>query len=97
MVQTQRDFEELRPEEAAGLRDSLVTLLIQYGPGPRTVRMQICIAIAAMAVHVPSEQFGNGGVIGWLFSKLQQESEQNVAVICMLEFLATLPQVCYRN
>jgi hypothetical protein len=57
------------------------------------VRMQLCVAIASLAVHVPSGQFGEGGVIGWLFTKLQQESSPHVAVTCMLELLVALPQV----
>ena len=48
-LQTQRDFEELPAESAASLRDSLVKLFIQYGAGPRTVRMQLCVAIASLA------------------------------------------------
>lgn len=96
-LQTQRDFEELPAESAASLRDSLVKLFIQYGAGPRTVRMQLCVAIASLAVHVPSGQFGEGGVIGWLFAKLQHESSPNVAVTCMLELLVALPQVCLRH
>lgn len=95
-MQTQRDFEELTPQQAEGLRDFLVQLLIKYGPGPRTVRIQLCVAIAAMAVHVPSAQFGNGGVIGWLFARLQQDSRPETAVVCMLELLVTLPQVRHR-
>jgi hypothetical protein len=91
-VQTQRDFEELPAESAASLRDSLVKLFIQYGAGPRTVRMQLCVAIASLAVHVPSAEFGDGGVIGWLFAKLQHDSPPNIAVTCMLELLAALPQ-----
>lgn len=55
--------------------------------------MQLCIAISALAVHVPSAQFGEGGVIAWLFGQLQQHSEPTVAVNCMLELLVTLPQV----
>ena len=70
-MQTQRDFEELPAESATSLRDSLLKLFIQYGGGPRPVRNQLCTAIAALAVHVPSSHFGDGGVIGWLFSKLQ--------------------------
>ena len=92
-VQTQRDFEELTPNQASGLQNTLVTLLIRYGEGLKPVRTQLCVAIASLAVHLPASSFGEAGVIGWLYMKLNAETNPSAAVVCLLELLITLPQV----
>ena len=92
-MQTQRDFEELSPEQASGLQNTLVTLLIRYGEGLKPVRTQLCIAIASLAVHLPASSFDEAGVIGWLYMKLNAETNPSAAVVSLLELLITLPQV----
>jgi transportin-3 len=89
-AQTQRDFEELPRESSLSLRNSLV---ISYGTQSRPVFVQLCVALSSLAVHLPASEFGEGGVLAWLFGKLQQDANPETAVICMLEVLVTLPQV----
>lgn len=70
-----------------------MTLLIRYGDGFKPIRTQLCVAIASLAVHIPAASFGEAGVIGWLYNKLNSETDPSVAVVCLLELLLTLPQV----
>ena len=91
-LQVQRDFEELPQGAAQSLRDSLVALLVKHCQGNAAVRTQLCLAIAALAAHLPAAQWGPTGVVGWLAQRLGGEA-QNVSLPCMLELLTVLPQV----
>lgn len=90
--QVQRDFEELPGSAADALRTSLLKLLIQFAHGPLPVRTQLCLAIAAMAAHVPSQQWGAGGIVQWLANNVGRQN-QDIALPCMLELLTVLPEV----
>ena len=87
----QRDFEELPAQAADALRTSLLDLLIHFATGATAVRTQVCLAIAAMAAHIPSEQWSQGGVVMWLAENLGRQS-QEVALPCMLELLTVIPE-----
>ena len=95
----QRDFEELPAQAADALRASLLDLLIRFATGATAVRTQLCLAIAAMAAHIPSKQWGQGGVVMWLAENLGRQS-QEVALPCMLELLTVIPEAspwdCYK-
>ena len=92
-LQVQRDFEELPQGAAQSLRDSLVTLLVKHCQGNAAVRTQLCLAVAALASHLPAAQWDpTSGVVGWLAQRLGGEA-QNVSLPCMLELLTVLPQV----
>ena len=91
-LQVQRDYEELPAGAALSLRDSLVTLLVKHCQGNAAVRTQLCLAIAALAAHLPAVQWGPEGVVGWLAQRLGGEP-QAVSLPCMLELLTVLPQV----
>ncbi|KAI3438282.1 hypothetical protein D9Q98_000717 [Chlorella vulgaris] len=90
-TKVQRDFEELPAGAAGALRDSLVAMLVQHCSGSAAVRTQLCLAIAALAAHLPASQWGPSGVVGWLAQRLGGEP-QNVSLPCMLELLTVLPQ-----
>ncbi|KAM0892616.1 hypothetical protein ACQ4PT_025616 [Festuca glaucescens] len=85
----QRDFEELPSEAFRPLQDSLYGLLKKFNKGPPKVRTQICIAIAALAVHVPVEDWGGGGIVNWLGDEMQSQQE---FIPGFLELLIVLPQ-----
>ncbi|GAB2240674.1 hypothetical protein Droror1_Dr00021192 [Drosera rotundifolia] len=85
----QRDFEELPSEAFRPLRDSLNRLLKKFNKGPPKVRTQISLAVAALAVHVPVEDWGNGGVIQWLREEMKSNPE---CVPGFLELLKVLPE-----
>ncbi|GAB2213147.1 hypothetical protein Droror1_Dr00021167 [Drosera rotundifolia] len=85
----QRDFEELPSEAFRPLRDSLNRLLKNFNKGPPKVRTQISLAVAVLAVHVPVEDWGNGGVIQWLREEMHSNPE---CVPGFLELLKVLPK-----
>lgn len=74
------------------LRDSLMQLLFRFGTGAPAVRTQLCLAIAALAAHLPAAQWGEGGVLRWLMDKFSGQ-DPGMAMSCMLELLTVLPQV----
>lgn len=92
-MQLQNDYEEL-PDTAVilSLRNSLFELLAAFGGGPKAVRTQLCLAVAALAAHMPAHHWGEGGVIQWLTQRLAPLGAA-VALPCMLEMLTVLPQV----
>ncbi len=87
----QRDFEELPPEAVIGLRESLVALLFRFAKGAPPVRTQLCLAVAAMAAHLPAQHWDGGSIVRWLMQRCQAVS-QDVALPCLLEMLIVLPQ-----
>ncbi|GMH21453.1 hypothetical protein Nepgr_023295 [Nepenthes gracilis] len=85
----QRDFEELPAEAFRPLRDSLNTLLKKFHKGPPKVRTQISLAVSALAVHVPVEDWGDGGILKWLREEMSSHPE---CVPGFLELLKVLPE-----
>lgn len=85
----QRDFEELPSEAFRPLRDSLNNLLRKFHKGPPKVRTQISIAVAALAVHVPAEDWGGGGIVKWLQDEMNLHPEY---IPGFLELLTVLPE-----
>ena len=93
-AQVQRDFEELPAEAASALRDSLVELLLRFAAGSAPVRTQLCLAVAALAAHMPPQRWAPAGsAVAWLVQRLTKEPGQ-AALPCLLELLTVLPQVC---
>ncbi|CAI9773755.1 unnamed protein product [Fraxinus pennsylvanica] len=85
----QRDFEELPSEAFRPLRDSLNTLLKSFHKGPPKVRTQISLAVAALAVHVAAEDWGDGGIINWIRDGMNFHPE---FLPSFLELLRVLPE-----
>ena len=88
----QRDFEELPEGSIGSLRDSLIELLLRFAADNQIVRVQLCLALAAMCAHVPSLQWGQGGIIQWLMSRLEGVPPAT-AFPAMLDMLTVLPEV----
>ncbi|XP_050379254.1 transportin MOS14 [Argentina anserina] len=88
----QRDFEELPSEAFRPLRDSLNNLLREFHKGPPKVRTQISIAVAALAVQVPAEDWGDGGIVNWLRDEMNSHPEY---IPGFLELLTVLPEEVY--
>ncbi|XP_038687889.1 transportin MOS14-like isoform X2 [Tripterygium wilfordii] len=65
------------------------TLLKKFHKGPPKVRTQISIAVAALAVHVPAEDWGDGGIVNWLKDEMSSHPEY---VPGFLELLTVLPE-----
>ncbi|XP_058762412.1 transportin MOS14 isoform X2 [Vicia villosa] len=85
----QRDFEELPSTAFRPLRDSLNNLLKKFHKGHPKVRTQISIAVAALAVHVPAEDWGDGGIVKWLRDEMDSNPEY---IPGFLELLTVLPE-----
>ncbi|XP_074284647.1 transportin MOS14-like [Silene latifolia] len=85
----QRDFEELPSEAFRPLRDSLTSLLNKFHHGPPKVRTQISLAVAALAVHVSVQDWGDGGIMTWLNNQMKARPE---CVPSFLELLKVLPE-----
>ena len=88
----QRDLEELPPGVWRDFRGSLTALLVEseqrrYG---EQISVQLALALAAVAAHVPAQEWG-GSVIGWLQQSLSAQ-EQAVALPCLLHVMLVLPQ-----
>jgi transportin-3 len=90
-TKVQRDFEELPPDAVIGLRESLVALLFRFSNGAPPVRTQLCLAVAAMAAHLPAQHWDGGSIVRWLMQRCQSVP-QDVALPCLLEMLIVLPQ-----
>jgi transportin-3 len=90
-TKVQRDFEELPSDAVISLRDSLITLLFRFSKGAPPVRTQLCLAVASMAAHLPSQHWDGSGIIRWLLQRCQSVP-QDVAMPCLLEMLIVLPQ-----
>lgn len=90
-TKVQRDFEELPSDAVISLRESLITLLFRFSKGAPPVRTQLCLAVAAMAAHLPSQHWDGSGIIRWLLQRCQSVT-QDVAMPCLLEMLIVLPQ-----
>ncbi|KAF5956347.1 hypothetical protein HYC85_003572 [Camellia sinensis] len=69
----QRDFEELPSEAFRPLRDLL----------------NISLAVAALAVHVPAKDWGDGGIVNWLRDEMNSHPE---CIPRFLELLRVLPE-----
>ncbi|KAF6259150.1 armadillo-type protein [Scenedesmus sp. NREL 46B-D3] len=90
-TKVQRDYEELPAEAVPQLRDSVLQLLLRFGRGAPAVRTQLCLAMAALAAHLPAAQWSEGGVLRWLMERFNGQ-DPAVAMSCMLELLTVLPQ-----
>lgn len=90
-LKAMKDFEELPAQAANALRASLLELLLAFGQGAASVKIQLCLALAAVAVHMPAAQWEGGGPVQWLVLKLQR-APQALALPCMLGVLEVLPE-----
>lgn len=73
-------------DAAASLRDSLVRALLRFAGGPTSVRTALCLALAALAAHLPSPAWPAGGALPALAERLSAEPPDR-AVPCLLELL----------
>ncbi|CAN1753553.1 Transportin MOS14, partial [Linum perenne] len=90
----QRDFEELPSEAFRPLQTSLNTLVKKFHRGPPKVRTQISIAVAALAVQVPAEDWGDGGIVNWLRDEMNSHPEYLPG---FLELLTVLPEETFNH
>lgn len=90
-MQVQRDFEELPGGAAESLRDSLLDLLLIHAAS-QPVRVQLCLAVAALVAHMPAAQWAPSGSLAWLVQHISKDGNE-AALPCLLDLMAILPQV----
>ncbi|CAL5386568.1 unnamed protein product [Camellia sinensis] len=83
----QRDFEELPSEAFRPLRD-LLNLIENISQRP-PLKLEPSLAVAALAVHVPAKDWGDGGIINWLRDETNSHPE---CIPSFLELLRVLPE-----
>jgi transportin-3 len=76
---------------AASLRDSLVAALLRFAGGPTSVRTVLCLALTALAAHLPGDAWGAGGALPALAARLSAEPPER-ALPCLLQLLVVFPQ-----
>lgn len=69
-TKVERDFDDLPESAPASLRDSLMELLLKFGEGVPSVRTQICLALSALAAHLPAQHWGTHGAVRWFAERL---------------------------
>ncbi|RYQ94427.1 hypothetical protein Ahy_B08g089333 [Arachis hypogaea] len=67
-----------------------LNLLKKFHKGHPKVKTQINIAVTALAVHVPAEDWGDGGIVKWLRDEMDSHPEY---IPGFLELLTVLPEV----
>ncbi|CAG9460545.1 unnamed protein product [Pedinophyceae sp. YPF-701] len=90
-TKVEKDLDQLPASAIPQLRDSLVQLLLKFCQGSPPVRTQLCLAIAALAAHLPAVEWGGVGPVRWLADGLGR-LDSKIALPCMLELLTVLPQ-----
>lgn len=88
-----RDFEELEHSMGRKLPEDVLGLLSIHAKGPGAVRTQLCLAVAGLAMHIPSAEWSGGNFLTWVGQKLlsgayADESARHI----LLELLTVLPQ-----
>lgn len=72
------------------LRDSLVELLWTFSTGPKSVMIQLCLALADLAIQLLNWKT----VVSDIVDRFGQSSE---GANCLLEFLKVLPEEMQSN
>ncbi|CAL5369279.1 unnamed protein product [Camellia sinensis] len=85
--EVQQDFEELPSEAFRPLRD-LLNLIENISQRP-PLKLEPSLAVAALAVHVPAKDWGDGGIVNWLRDEMNSHPE---CIPSFLELLRVLPE-----
>lgn len=79
------DLNQVNTTDLPGLRDSLLSALQQYSSGPRTIVVQLCLAVAALALQFPT--WSNA-----VSSMIESFGRNPETVPTLLQFLTILPE-----
>ena len=86
MIQITYDLATQLPETALPeLRGQLLLLLKRYAPGPKPVRVQLCVCLAILAIQMRDWK----DVLPSVVSSLGNDVESHA---CILDFLRVLPE-----
>lgn len=84
------DLHQVNPPDLLPLRDTLLTALERYQSGPRTIIVQLCLAISGLALQLPS----------WdnVVQNMIDSFGRNPATVpTLLQFLTLLPEELNSN
>lgn len=76
---------QVPPNELPGLRSQILLFLKRYAPGPKPIRVQLCVCLAILAIQMKE----------WtdvLASVVQSLSDSPESHACILDFLRVLPE-----
>ncbi|EFX05450.1 mRNA transport regulator [Grosmannia clavigera kw1407] len=76
---------QVRPDDLPGLRNQILLLLKKFAPGPRPVRIQLCVCLAILAIQMTEWK----DVLATVVSALGSDVESHA---CILDFLRVLPE-----
>ena len=84
-----QDLEELPSEDRAGLRESIVALLLAADPLSGPIRTQLCLAFSGIAAHVPGPDWNGVGLVPWIEQRLAGDASpiwrtRMVELLCIL-------------
>lgn len=86
-----RDFEELPDNVSKKMPETILGMLSLHAKGPPAVRTQLCLALAALALHIPASEWPGGNLVRWIGGQMGSFVDDNVQHI-LLEILTVLPQ-----
>lgn len=84
------DLNQLNPEKITATRNTLLTALETYQSGPRTITVQLSLAIAGLALQLPSWENPVRALI-------DSFGRNPATVPILLEFLSLLPEEVSSN
>lgn len=84
------DLNQVAPAERPALRDFLVRAMDKFHGGPRSVLVQVCLALAGLALQLPEWQNPVQDI-------LQQFGANPIKVPALLQFLTLLPEEMASN
>lgn len=76
---------QVPPSELPGLRSQILLLLKHFAPGPKPIRVQLCVCLAILAIQMKD----------WndvLASVVQSLGDSPESYACVLDFLRVLPE-----
>lgn len=76
---------QIPPEQHAAVRTQLLELLKVYAPGPKPIRVQLCVCLAILAIQMKEWK----DVLPMVVSSLGNQAESHAAI---LDFLRILPE-----
>lgn len=84
------DLHQVEGPHLLDLRDTLVAALEHYQTGPRTIIVQLCLAISGLALQLP--QWGNA-----VQGMIERFGQNPATVPILLQFLTVLPEELNTN
>ncbi|KAF7561706.1 hypothetical protein G7046_g2434 [Stylonectria norvegica] len=76
---------QVAPSELDALRNQILLLLKHFAPGPKPIRVQLCVCLAILAIQMKEWD-------GVLASVVQSLSDSPESHACILDFLRVLPE-----